>query len=127
MIVAEQAVVAGPHAGALAVAVAATLRGAVVADKAEVAAAVVGLHTRAVHAALGAHGAAQPRHAAGVGQESAQGSGPLPPKGTPSRPHGPHHASEATTGQPTLFTTSPPPGLLHHSPVPGPAQRLLQG
>lgn len=42
---AEQAVVTGPHAGALAVAVAATLRGAVAADKAEVAAAVVRLHT----------------------------------------------------------------------------------
>lgn len=69
----EQAVVAGPHARALAVPVAATLSGAVAPHEAKVAAAVVGLHTRAVHAALGAHGAAQSGHAAGAG---GGGSGP---------------------------------------------------
>ena len=78
MIVAEQAVVAGPHAGAVAVAVAATLRGTVAADEAEVAAAVVGLHTRAVHATLGAHWAAQPRHAVGRGWGAEKGNSAYP-------------------------------------------------
>lgn len=73
----EQAVVAGPHACALAVPVAATLGGAVAAHEAEVAAAVVGLHTRAVHAALGAHGAAQSGHAAGAGVEGQAQAGAL--------------------------------------------------
>lgn len=68
VVAAEQAVVAGPHAGALAVAVAATLRGTVASDKAKVAAAVVRLHARAIHAALGAHWAAQPRDTAGTGR-----------------------------------------------------------
>ena len=119
VIVAEQAVVAGPHAGAVAVAVAATLRGTVAADEAEVAAAVVGLHTRAVHATLGAHWAAQPRHAAGRGWGSGQGSSrPLrradlagvrvltasqsPPDHPPSSP-----------------LVHPAPGLSHHCPAPG--------
>lgn len=44
VVAAEQAVVTGPHAGTLAVAIAATLCGAVAANKAEVAAAVVRLH-----------------------------------------------------------------------------------
>lgn len=63
VIAAQKAVVAGPHTGALAVAVAAALRGAVAAHEAEVAAAVVGLYTGAIHTALGTHGAAQPCHA----------------------------------------------------------------
>lgn len=45
VVAAKQAVVTGPNAGALAVAVTATLRGAVAANKAKVAAAMVGLHT----------------------------------------------------------------------------------
>lgn len=44
VVAAEQAVVTGPHAGTLAVAVAAALCGAVAANEAKVAAAVVGLH-----------------------------------------------------------------------------------
>lgn len=45
MVAAQQAMVTGAHTRAFAVAVAATLCGAVAANKAEVAAAVVGLHT----------------------------------------------------------------------------------
>lgn len=66
VVAAEQAVVTGPHACTLTVAVTATLCGAVAANKAEVAAAVVGLHARAIHTTLGAHGTAQACHTAVV-------------------------------------------------------------
>lgn len=62
MVAAEQAVVAGPHPCTLAVAVAATLCGAVAAHEAKVATAVIRFHTRAVHTALRAHGAAKSSH-----------------------------------------------------------------
>lgn len=107
VIVAEQAVVAGPHAGAVAVAVAATLRGTVAADEAEVAAAVVGLHTRAVHATLGAHWAAQPRHAAGRGWGSGQGSS-RPLRRADLAGVRVLTASQSPPRPPTLFSTSPP-------------------
>ena len=107
VVVAEQAVVAGPHAGAVAVAVAATLRGTVAADEAEVAAAVVGLHTRAVHATLGAHRAAQPRHAGGRGWGSGQGSS-RPLRRADLAGVRVLTASQSPPRPPTLFSTSPP-------------------
>lgn len=59
---AQQAVVLCSNAGTLTVAVAATLCGAVAANKAKVTAAVIRLHTGSVHTALGAHRAADASH-----------------------------------------------------------------
>lgn len=70
---AEQAVVSGPYACALTMTIAATLCGAVAAHKAEVAAAVVGFHTGAIHTALSTHRAAYACHA--VGQSGVRGDG----------------------------------------------------
>lgn len=62
VIPAQQAVVLGPYACTLTVAVAATLCRAVAANKAEVTLAVIGFYTGAIYTALGTHGAAQASH-----------------------------------------------------------------
>lgn len=112
--------VAGPHASTLAVAVAATLRGAVASDKAKVAAAVVRLHARAIHAALGAHWAAQPRDTAGTGR--GQGRAVAEPTLTILTPAVPSLSSVRACPQPlflgypvkfiTLPSTAYPPGSI---------------
>lgn len=59
---AQQAVIPCSHTGTLTVAVAATLCGAVTANKAKVTAAMIRLHTGAIHTALGTHRAADTSH-----------------------------------------------------------------
>lgn len=150
VIATEQAVVSCPDTRTLAVPVAATLGGAVAADKAEVAATVVRLHARAVDAALSTHRAAQPCHTAGWDRSEA-GWGlqptthrpclhhPLPDQGTaPSAPltathkhlpwvpyhdyplDAPLHFLEEDHLQPSTATNSSPPSP--PSPIGGGSQ-----
>lgn len=106
--------VTSPHAGTLAVAVAATLRGTVAAHKAKVAAAVIRLHARTVHTALGTHRATQPRHAAGRDRRgSAQGL-----RVGQRRAHPEPACSPLFLGSPIkLADPAPPPPSPHQHPL----------
>lgn len=75
MVSTQQAVIPCADTGTLAVAVAATLCGAVAANKAKVTTAVIRLHTGAVHTALGTHRAADASHTAGTSSGEGRGLG----------------------------------------------------
>lgn len=96
---AQQAVVPGPHACTLTVAVAATLCGAVAADKAKVTSAVIRLHTGAVYTALGTHRAAHASHTVGASGDQGGAHHFLPRPSNPSLP----------VCQPSLSCPGPPP------------------
>lgn len=70
---AQQAVIPCSDTSTLTVAVTATLCGAVAANKAKVTAAVIRLHTGAVHTALGTHRAADAGHTAGTSSDEGRG------------------------------------------------------